>query len=278
MNKRERLNSTGVCELHRQMSELSESHIIPKFVLKWMKKTGTGRLRKLKTFNKSSYDGYKKRLLCKACEDKFSKYETWFNKKIFISYLENQNINILNEEELKCFIISILWRTLIFLKNEQKYAHELEIKEAEKEWRNYLLNDVPLKKHENIHFILTDNFGFKSKNEELYFSRVADIDIEEINNECFIYSKFSRFILIGLIKRFESNGFENTSISNEKEFRGCDQKVPKEIHNFFQSKVNQMKDYSDLSEAQKSKNDKLQRKNMGKFVDNDYLKITKKYE
>ena len=52
-----------LCKLCNKKAQLRESHIIPKFVYNWMKKTGTGRFRQKKDLNKPLQDGIKDFLL-----------------------------------------------------------------------------------------------------------------------------------------------------------------------------------------------------------------------
>ena len=74
----------GVCGLCSDNGEILESHIVPKFIYKWIKDTSlTGYLRNLKEPNIRRQDGLKMYLLCGACERKFSESEKWFSEKIF---------------------------------------------------------------------------------------------------------------------------------------------------------------------------------------------------
>ncbi len=137
-----------ICKLHNDKAKLCESHIIPKFVYDWMKETGSGRFRQFKTKNLPIQDGIKVQMLCKDCENKFSKYEKWFSENIFLPYLGDNEIVVENKIELKYFIISILWRILKLFKDDgTEYNFKIELDEAELEWRNYLLDGKPLKKY-----------------------------------------------------------------------------------------------------------------------------------
>jgi hypothetical protein len=127
------------CKLCQQEKELQVSHIIPKFVYKWMKESGTGRLRHGRTFNIPTQDGIKTKLLCKECENELGKREKWFRENIFDGFLKRNEEELINSSELKYFAVSILWRVLIlFLYDGNKYKSFDELKNAEEEWRNYL--------------------------------------------------------------------------------------------------------------------------------------------
>ena len=269
-----------ICELHGEPSELKESHIIPKFVFKWMKKTGTTRLRQLKNINVPIQDGIKKHMLCQNCENLFSIHEKWFCEKIFLPFLKDNSLNIQNTENLKYFIISILWRVVKYFKDDgNKYNFKSDLDRAENIWKNYLLHDNIVSEYENIHLILVDNSNFPNKETDLYFSRAVDIDIAENENMCFVYAKFSKFILIGEIKGFENNSFEKTNISLEKKFSSSNQIInDTTVFDFFKNRINQTKSYSDLSESQKKKNNEYHKNKYQNYTGGEYLKILNKHK
>lgn len=266
-----------ICELHRENAKLCESHIIPKFVYKWMKETGSGRLRQVKTKNKPMLDGIKKHMLCKSCEDKFSKYEKLFSEKIFLPYLADNNITIENSIDLKYFIISVLWRILRLFKDDGTvYNFKNSLDEAEIEWRNFLLHDKPIKKYVNQHFILIDNSYWITQQSDVYFSRSVDIEIGQSEECCFVYAKFSRFMLIGEIVGFTSEDFENTNINMETEFCNSNQ-IMHGFSDYFNSRMDNMISYKDLSETQQKKNDEYYKDKLDNLQETDYLKIIKKH-
>lgn len=265
------------CELHNGYTTLCESHIIPKFVYKWMKETGPGRFRQSSIKNKPINDGIKKKMLCKDCEDRFSKYEKRFNERVFKPYLKNNDIVIHNTSELKYFITSILWRIVKFYKDDgNPYRFKKELDKAEFEWRNFLLNNTPLINYRSLHFILIDSDYWMNKKTDLYFSRVVDMEIAESNTVCFVYAKFARFILIGEIKGFKEQDFKNTNIDFEKEFKNKNQILPN-LNGFFESRIENVIDYDDLSDNQKKKNEIYYKGKRGRFENKDYMSIIKKY-
>ncbi|MCT4631371.1 MAG: hypothetical protein N4A76_01385 [Firmicutes bacterium] len=72
------------CKLCNESNELELSHIIPKFVYKWIKRTSTtGGIRNSDNPNIRAQDGDKIDFLCGKCEDLFSVYEDGFRKKGF---------------------------------------------------------------------------------------------------------------------------------------------------------------------------------------------------
>lgn len=126
-------------------SEQVNSHILPKFIFKWLKKTGTGRLRSIENVNLPREDGIVKKFLCKTCENKFNKAETYFANKIFYPVINDRIEEFDYDERLRYFIISLFWRTL----KDSLYEDVVRTKwfgkllEIEKDWADYLYLDKP---------------------------------------------------------------------------------------------------------------------------------------
>lgn len=102
------------CALCGNISVLENSHIIPKFVFKYLKRDSfTGRMRVTAEPNKAVQDGEKMELLCGACEDKFQKLETHFSNKVFRPYKLDKITEFKYEESIiHDFITSVNWRIL----------------------------------------------------------------------------------------------------------------------------------------------------------------------
>ena len=268
------------CELHNDEAELCESHIIPKFVYKWMKETGPGRFRQLGKFNNPLQDGIKKYMLCKDCEDKFSKYEKWFKEKVFYPYLENNRFVVKNENELKFFVVSVLWRILKILKDDgNSYNFKPNLDKAELEWRNYLLHETSISIYNNFHLFLIDSEYWIDEKSDLYFSRVVDIDIVQNKKKCFVYAKFSSFMLIGEIIGFNENSFKHSNLAIEDEFSSNNQMINEEvIFRFLTERVELIKGFEDLSETQKEKNTIYYKDKLEGLKDSDYMRILNKYK
>src|SRR4051812_354965 len=81
----------GRCALCGTASTLKESHIIPKFVFKYLKSTsGSGYLRDGQKPKLRVQDGFKTELLCDSCEQEFSKHESWFHTQVFQPVISGQ--------------------------------------------------------------------------------------------------------------------------------------------------------------------------------------------
>jgi hypothetical protein len=101
-----------VAELSRENKEQKNSHILPKFIFRWIKKTGTGRLRNIEKVNIPLQDGIVLPFLCGTCENKFNKVETYFANTFFYPIIKNDIAEIKYNENLQYFFVSIFWRLL----------------------------------------------------------------------------------------------------------------------------------------------------------------------
>lgn len=133
----------GICELCKQKSILENSHIIPKFIFDWHKKTSvTGRFRYGENINKPVQDGLKLPLLCNNCEQKLSKWENYFRKNIF--HPTAQRAPIIYDKNFMKFSVSLSWRALVYFYKENQISCEilLDVENALEIWRKFLLDAV----------------------------------------------------------------------------------------------------------------------------------------
>ena len=188
------------------------SHIIPKFIFKWLKKTGTGRLRKMENINIPIQDGIVKPFLCEECEGKFNKRETYFANTFFYPVINNIE-EIKYNGNLKYFIVSVFWRVLKdeLYKEVEKTIWYDTLLSVEKKWADYLLHDKPLNQFSNFH-ILTGVNVLSNDNFIMYMSRMIDAGIPNDENICFFYVKLPRIVIVLPIGGINESSFINTSI------------------------------------------------------------------
>ena len=138
-----------MCALCSNTAKLEKSHIIPKFVFKFLKKDSfTGRMRVTAEPNKAVQDGEKVDLLCDECESIFQKVETYFSNKVFRPYKLGEFKELKYEDsKIFDFITSVNWRILyaelnvnLNSKENSFNSRQLAILQRDEEiMRNYLL-------------------------------------------------------------------------------------------------------------------------------------------
>ncbi len=138
----------GICRLCKQERELKNSHIVPKLFFNLIKKNSpTGRFRTTDNPNTPYQDGKKLPFLCEDCEERFSKYETFFSNQIYQNFSDGYGVEKFesNDDEIRYFALSIAWRTLKYLmeKGIGNLSNE-EYKQLDivlEKWRNALYQE-----------------------------------------------------------------------------------------------------------------------------------------
>ncbi len=93
--------------------ELELSHIIPKFVIRHLKRISIGKIRTIGEPNAVSQDSEKHYLLCGECEDRFNVSETLFAEKVFRPFQLGKFTSVEYSEWMNYFLTSVSWRSLI---------------------------------------------------------------------------------------------------------------------------------------------------------------------
>jgi len=104
-----------ICALCRNDRPLELSHIIPRFVAKRLKTDSPNPfLRNMMEPNRRLQDAPKKRLLCRECEDRFSRLEDAFSREIFTPTMDGAMIDdLVVTREHRGFCASLVWRALV---------------------------------------------------------------------------------------------------------------------------------------------------------------------
>jgi len=215
----------GKCALCKKTSNLKKSHIVPKFVSTWIKKTSaTGYMRGIKKPKKRMQDLPKFPLLCGDCEQLFSKLESYFASTFFHPILDNNKEEIAYDENLCRFIISLNWRTLVTAYSDQVKVDpwiEQHLNRAEEIWRRYLLGESSnLGLYEHYFFFLSN---IKSeivlpKKFQWYTLRATDSTLASNKNVVFSFTHFPHFCFVSTIFPFTFSDWEDTKIENNGKF------------------------------------------------------------
>ncbi len=238
----------GKCKLCEKQKTLKESHIIPKFVFRWLKKTGGRFIRRLNNPNIRVEDGVKKYLLCNECEQLFSKFEDKFARDIFYPYSDKKIDFFKYDSNLIRFSISVLYRILLINSKEDNSFNELhaiDLKQALVEWQKYLYEGKKLDKFHKIHIFFTSENLSKDvlpcKRFLNYYLRGIDGAIVSSNKACVVYVKMARIIIIGEIKNFDNSDMKNTLIDlTDGELKVNQMKLGYRIREFLIDRVKQL--------------------------------------
>ncbi len=151
---------TPRCKLCHKSGDLRDSHVLPRFLGKYLKDTSaTGYLMAIDADGRPNrgQDLYKTKLLCSACETVLNEAETFFANTIFYPFQHGTLRTIPVDERLSRFAISVSLRALWIMRMARHPLAEKwknELKELEIEWRSFLLNSQNFVKGKNSHHIL----------------------------------------------------------------------------------------------------------------------------
>ena len=205
------------CRLCGRTAELRQSHIIPKFAIRWMKETGTGYIRRVASPNIRLQDGAKQRLLCNDCEQRFSGPESYFASQMFLNLLSGAR-SVTYDGRFAYFAVSLLWRALQRERNgsiESVTAENPQFAEAQEEWREFLLGRRQLQRFTQFHCFVADIATENPPgvpNFNLYCARAFDATFFELDGRCYVVSKFARFFFVGLLTPGMESGWLGTGI------------------------------------------------------------------
>ncbi len=152
-----------LCKLCRKGDDLRVSHVLPRFLGKYLKETSaTGFLTAVDVNGRPSrsQDLYKKKFLCAQCESVLNEAETFFADTVFYPFKKDELKTIPVDDRLGRFAVSVSLRALWIM---QLVKHPLvgkwkdQLDELETEWRNYLLRTRNFVVGNHSHHILLCN-------------------------------------------------------------------------------------------------------------------------
>ena len=210
-----------MCKLCGSYAPIRKSHIIPRFIGKWMKDTSaTPYLRYGGDMDKRRQDVFTMDLLCDDCETLFSSWETKFARQIFYPITNGQAIIRYRQWLLK-FAASLTWRALHFyrFRMPDDYRHATQVLDKmEDRLSGFLIgreNDLGAYTHHIYPVDIIDAPvvpGSPSLNR--YLARTVDINVLKVEDlsEVFVYVKLPRFIFLAVAEASDRKWLESSRI------------------------------------------------------------------
>ena len=199
----------GKCYLCNGEGPLCRSHIIPKFVGEWLKATNaTGRLRDTTSPNRLLQDLPWRHMLCKACEERFAPCEAETRANLFMPLHERKSERFRYGPMFLQFAVSVLWRSLIFLRGEGNLGALGDLPEmasAEKVWRAFLLGHVRTVAPHDVHAFHMDAPPPDPKYQELpsnlarYMLRSVGMSTRRGDDWGYLFVKVARINIFGTV-------------------------------------------------------------------------------
>jgi len=215
---------TDTCRLCERTAELQVSHILPAFVIRWLKRSSLAPLRSGAAPNVRTQDGPKLHLLCRDCEQMFQKWEMPFAEQIFTTLHrpDDQLPEKLRYQEWALrFAVSVSWRALALFTEHERFpqipiSDQHLLRRALSTWSQFLRNERPNPAEFEQHLLpLTgvrrtshDVSSFLNK----YILRSVDLDLVEADGAYIVFTKLGRIFLFGLIpRRPTTSGWSNVT-------------------------------------------------------------------
>jgi hypothetical protein len=209
VSKAELWPAIGACYLCGTVGQLCRSHIIPKFVGDWLRRTNvTGRFRSNNAPNKLVEDLEWRYLLCEQCEGLLSKSESDVCEHIFLPLHERKQDRFRYGLSFVRFAVSVAWRGLVVLRREGSLGRLNEIpkgvESAERSWREYLLSGRATPAPHVIHALPMDvptNLDTRGRSPYLarFLLRMPSLGTQCRNGAGYIVVKMARLFVFGTI-------------------------------------------------------------------------------
>lgn len=251
------------CALCGKMGPLRDSHIVPKFVIRYLKETAAGKIRNLEAPNRTVEDGEKHQLLCADCEELFSSREKYFADTVFYPYKKNRAVTFNYDERLFYFMASLSWRSLYLDAQDESYSvsTRLEMNTAIDSLRQFLLGrtSAPQQVENHLFFFdvavsstLTDGAA-NTPNIIMHRSITSYTVAANDDSSIFVFTNMMGIIVVTFIKCGENEIWENTKIVNGT---GLIEAKEQKVKSIMGQEIKRMLEYS--CEMQSSVSEKQQ--------------------
>ena len=203
-------------------------HIIPRFVFKWLRKTGlTHHMRFNREPNKRAQDGMKLPMMCSGCEGRISGWERRFKDEVFTPLTKGEWPERYSRESVLC-ALSIVWRVGQWAERAPEAESEGERLSRERtaaampSWCEQLragvvapetvVRLIPMGVVENAAEFFT---GYQNR----YLARAVQIDIlyQGTEGACYTWCKMGPLSIVGVVRQEEDDkgAWENTRLEPE---------------------------------------------------------------
>ena len=272
------------CRLCGEDKPLCESHIFPKFYWDWMKETGgTGYFRSLTYPNQRQQDGYKRYLLCKGCEGRFSALETAAARDVFRPLVQDSGVTVTYDGRFFRFAISLLWRNLATNLDDGFPRIDSSLSEVDLAWRLYLLEKAPLDRFDRLHMFIVPGIPLPpAPPASMYLTRLADYSVATLNDEPIaVFAKFANLIFWLELKQSVGTRWVGTSIQEGPgTLRSGGQQIEGLFANFLVERAEMCaaahrRVSAEMSAQQKAKIEALGKKNEQRIADSHLHKTLK---
>lgn len=277
------MSSFGTCPLCESEADLRESHVLPAFVFRWLRKRSiTGHIRQSDAIDRRVQDGAKKPWLCAECEKLFGREEKAFADKLFYPWL-NDATRLEYHGWLLRFCTSVSWRVLKHCKGlnpDHRYSDEEDgaAAEAEAVWRQFLLGRrSSIGRFEQhilpLGIIESTTAPSLPTNINRYLTGAIEMDIIGSSKMMMTYAKLGRFMLFGMIRKGRGP-WEGTRVLAQHGYIGAKKFVlPYSLGDFINERAQHVQSaLDDMSPVQVAKVDAAVIANVDRMAETDQFR------
>ena len=163
----------SICKLCKKDRPLRNSHVIPAFVARWLRKTSaTGNLRSSRQPNQLVQDTRKLPMLCHECEQRFGAWEAKFARCIFLPRHAGTSAAGNYGPWLRLFLASIAWRvaTVQIANHTQVGSNYNNAAQSLEHWRRFLLDETTNFEEYTIHLLFLNATTLTSESLPKYYN------------------------------------------------------------------------------------------------------------
>jgi hypothetical protein len=221
------VDDTGPCRMCWKSVPLERSHIVPALIIRWLKETAAlpSYLRTGANPNMRVQDGWRRRLLCRECEDAIGRFERPFAEQLFPLIVTEAPVPYAHGPWLSRLVASLAWRTLTlfvergmtfdFLTTEQRgFVHR-----ALEHWRAFVRGEANTPRDHELHFVpLSGIAEYRGTltlpaNFNRYIMRAIEIDVTGRDREALVYVKMGPAVALGFIQQPEPDTWRGTRVA-----------------------------------------------------------------
>ena len=274
----------GACRLCGDDAKLLESHYIPRFVARWVKRTSiTNFLRETNNPRKRVQDTAKDYLLCSSCETLLSVWETQFANQVFYPFVETGESVARYEGWMSKFCASVTWRTLVYIgihrtRRDRAAEYYTALDDAEERLARFILGEIEDPGQYDQH--LLPIAGIKSTsvdglppNINRYFLRAISMDIVGSTTDVFAYTKLPSFIILGCIRGDACKRMATSRLSTRTgTIAPREYELPKGFLSYFVEQCSLLSDaYQDIDSKDQDRIDRAVLNNLDRARDSKLL-------
>ncbi len=226
------------CGLCGETRKLRKSHIVPKFLFRWLKAANKTKALAF-TYTKGTartpaepmplssgivQDGAKPYLLCLDCERKLSPWERQFSNRVFLP-LHNRPMDGSAPRHhdvdygawMALFCVSVVWRVLVTTTHNYDKSpptFRRQVRRAELQWRRFLNGQARSPGSHEVHLMpALEAEGYEGLNRRYLNNIVDSICIAHPSSgEAYVLVKFGWLYLVGAISNPQPTLWWNTKI------------------------------------------------------------------